>query len=147
MLHPAAPAGAADKQRAAASLLGRPGGQWLVGAIGVGVVALGVGLAWYGLTRHFERHLRTGSMTPSARHTLSMLGAVGYVAKAVAYVIAGILVVTAAVRYDPSVSRGLDAALRTLAQYGWGNGLLWAVAAGIAAFGLFAVAQARYRRV
>jgi hypothetical protein len=147
VLHTAAPGAAVEKQQAAGSLLAAPGGRWLVGAIGVGVVAIGAGLAWYGLTRHFERHLRTGSMTPATRHALLLLGTVGYCAKAVAYAIAGVLVVTAAVQFDPSASRGLDSALRTLAQQPWGNTLLLAVSAGIAAFGLFAITQARYRKV
>jgi hypothetical protein len=55
--------------------------------------------------------------------------------------------VVAAVNYDLSQSSGLDAALRTLTRYGWGPGLLLLIATGIAAFGLFAIAQARYRRV
>ena len=147
VLHPAAPRAAADKQQAAGTLLGVPGGRWLVGAIGICVVAVGLGLAWYGLTRHFERHLKTGLMTESGRHALSVLGATGYTAKAVAYTIAGVLVVIAAVRYDPSESRGLDAALRTLSEHGWGHGVLLLIATGIAAFGLFAIAQARYRDV
>ena len=36
-------------------------------------------------------------------------------------------------------------ALRTLTRYGWGPWLLLLIATGIAAFGLFAFAQARYR--
>jgi hypothetical protein len=147
VVHPAAPRAAADKQQAAGTLLSVPGGQWLVGAVGIVVVAVGLGLAWYGLTRHFERHLRTGSMTESGRHALGLLGAVGYTAKAVAYTLAGVLVVVAAVNYDPSQSSGLDAALRTLTRYGWGHGLLLLIATGVAAYGLFAIAQARYRDV
>ena len=147
VVRPSAPRAAEEKQQAAGTLLSVPGGQWLVGATGIGVVAVGIGLAVYGLTRHFERHLQTGSLTPAARHALSLLGVVGYSAKAVAYTIAGVLMVAAAVRYDPAESRGLDAALRTLSEYGWGHGLLLVIATGIAAFGLFAIAQARYRKV
>jgi hypothetical protein len=144
---PTAGGGAHEKEEAAGSLLSMPAGQWLVGAIGVGVIAVGLGLAWYGLTRHFERHLRTGPASPTTRRTVTALGVVGYVAKAVAYTIAGVLVVVAAVRYDPSASRGLDAALRALPQQPGGTWLLLAVAVGIGAYGLFAVAQSRYRKV
>ena len=139
--------GAGEKQAAAGSLLDAPGGPWLVGLIGIGVVVTGGGLVWYGATRHFERHLKTGQMTEPTRHTVGLLGVIGYVAKGVAYAIAGVLVVTAAVHYDPSAARGLDASLRALTQSTWGVWLLFAMAAGIAAYGLFAIAQARYRRV
>jgi hypothetical protein len=139
--------GAQDKQEAAGTLLSRPGGPFLVGAIGVGIVALSIGLAWYGLSRRFERHLRTGEMSPYTRRTIRTLGVAGYSAKSVAYAIVGVLVVTAAVQYDPSASRGLDAALRTLAQQPWGDWLLFVVAAGFAAYGAFVLARGRYHKV
>lgn len=142
---PARSGGAGEKEQTAGSLLALPAGPFLVGAIGVGVVAFGVGLGWYGLTRRFERHLHKASA--STRGTLRTLGVVGYPAKGVAYAVAGVLVVTAAVQYDPSDSRGLDAALRTLPAQPGGHWLLLAVAVGIAAYGLFAIAQSRYRKV
>jgi hypothetical protein len=139
--------GADEKEKAANSLMDSGPGRLLVGAIGVGLVALSVGLAWYGLTRHFERHLRTWEMSAPTRRTMRWLGQVGYVTKAVAYGIVGVLVVTAAVKYDPEASRGLDAALREVADQPWGTGLLLVVALGLAAYGLFVLAQARYRKV
>jgi hypothetical protein len=146
VLHPAE-TGAQNKQEAAGSMLSSGPGQFLVGAIGVGIVGLSIGLAWYGLSRRFERHLRTGGMSRSTRRTVRWMGTVGYVAKAAAYGIVGVLVVTAAVNYDPAASRGLDAALRSLAQQPWGGWLLLVVAVGIGAYGVFGLAQARYRKV
>lgn len=139
--------GSQDKQEAAATLLSKPGGPFLVGAIGVGIVALSVGLVWYGLSLRFERHLRTGEMPRYARIPMRTLGVVGYSAKSVAYAIVGVLVVTAAMQYDPSAARGLDAALRTLAQQPWGEWLLFVVAAGFAAYGVFVLAKSRYLKV
>jgi hypothetical protein len=86
-------------------------------------------------------------MSRPTRRAMRWIGTSGYVAKAVAYGIVGVLVITAAVTYDPSASRGLDAALRTLANQPWGGWLLLAVAAGVAAYGVFGLAQARYRKV
>lgn len=147
VLSPTAGGGASEKQEAAGSLLTLPAGRFLLGAIGVGVIVLGAGLAWYGLTRHFERHLHNGHPSHATRSLLRVLGTVGYLAKAVAYGVAGVLVVTAAVQYDPQASRGIDAALRTLAQQPYGTVLLGTVALGFVAYGLFAIAQARYRDV
>jgi hypothetical protein len=62
------------------------------------------------------------------------------------YGIAGALVVVAAVRSDPSKATGLDTALKTLAAQRYGAALLLTVAAGLAAFGVFAMLDARYRR-
>jgi drug/metabolite transporter (DMT)-like permease len=72
---------------------------------------------------------------------------VGYLAKGLAYGIAGVLFVVAAVRYDPDKARGLDAALRALSEQTYGTLLLLLAAIGFAAYGLFAVAEARYREV
>ena len=62
------------------------------------------------------------------------------------YGIAGILVVVAAVRSDPSKATGLDTALKTLAAQPYGVVLLVIVALGLAAFGVYCLFDARYRR-
>jgi hypothetical protein len=58
-----------------------------------------------------------------------------------------VLFVVAALRYDPEKARGLDAALRALADQSYGMWLLLLIAVGFVAYGLFAVAEARYRKV
>ncbi|HWH00950.1 MAG TPA: DUF1206 domain-containing protein [Pilimelia sp.] len=138
---------AQGQQSTTAGLLAEPGGRWLVGLAGVAVVAVGAGLVWYGVVRRFEKHLRTGAMSPRVRTLSRRLGTAGYVAKGVAYGIAGALLVLAAVTFDPGRARGLDGALRALAEQPAGPPLLLAVAAGIAAFGVFCFVQARYRKV
>jgi hypothetical protein len=65
----------------------------------------------------------------------------------VAYGIAGVLVIAAAVTYDPEKARGLDAALKTLASQSYGPWLLALIALGIAAFGVYCFFQAKYRKV
>jgi hypothetical protein len=58
-----------------------------------------------------------------------------------------VLLVLAAVQYDPDKARGLDAALRAMAAQPYGTWLLGVTALGIAAYGLFSVVQSRYREV
>jgi hypothetical protein len=136
-----------QQQQTTSQVLANPGGRWLVAIAGVGIVAIGLIMIWYGLSRRFERKLKRGEMTRTARRAARWLGVTGYVAKGVAYSVVGVLVVTAAVRYEPSRSRGLDEALRTLARQPAGDLLLGGVAAGIAAFGIYCLYQARYRKV
>ncbi len=138
----------ADKQQQAAfTLMNAPAGRWLVGLVGIVVVAVGVGLFIYGIRKKFQAGLNTQKMTPTVRATTRRLGVAGYCAKGVAYALAGVLVVAAAVTFDPNKARGLDAALRTLAQASYGPWLLGVIALGIAAFGVFCLAQAKYREV
>ncbi|MDO3704095.1 DUF1206 domain-containing protein [Micromonospora sp. C28SCA-DRY-2] len=138
----------ADQQEA---LTGRAmessGGRWLVGLAGLVLAAIGVGLVIYGLVKRFEKHLKLGEMRPRTRQLARRLGIAGYVAKGIAYGIAGLLVIVAAVNYDPEKARGLDAALRTLREQSYGQVLLTLVALGIAAFGIFCFLQSRYRKV
>jgi hypothetical protein len=136
----------ADKQQSAtSSLLSSTGGRWLVALIGLVVIGFGIGMAWYGLAAKFERKLSIPR--PTTRKTARLLGRIGYTAKGAAFVVVGILLVLAAVHRDPSKSRGLDQALRTLAAQPFGEWLLILVAAGFLAFGVFCVFQARYRKV
>jgi hypothetical protein len=138
---------AADQQQeATGTILAQPGGQLLVGLAGVLICAVGIGLVIYGFKREFERNLQS-NMSPSARKAARWLGVVGYPAKGVAYAIVGVLVVTAAVSYDPARSRGLDQALRTLAAQPFGRLMLVLVALGIAAYGVFCFFQARWRKI
>jgi hypothetical protein len=100
----------------------------------------------YGLLAKFERKLDRSRMGRSTERTTHILGTVGYTAKGAAIAIVGVLLVLAAVHHDPSRSRGLDAALRTLAAQPFGPWLLSVVALGFVAFAAFCVCQARYRR-
>jgi lysylphosphatidylglycerol synthetase-like protein (DUF2156 family) len=134
----------ADDQEMAARLLGLRGGRVLVMVLGLGVVAAGVLSATGGLARRFLHDL--DGMSERARRVVEVLGALGYLAKAVAFAVIGVLLCTAAVRVDPRQAGGLDRALRALAAQPYGIVLLTAVAIGFVAFGLYCLADARYRR-
>ncbi|RQX07946.1 DUF1206 domain-containing protein [Micromonospora arida] len=138
----------ADQQEAlTGKLMTSSGGRWLVGLAGLVVAAIGIGLVIYGARKKFEKHLKTGEMNPKTRQLARRLGMAGYIAKGVAYGIAGLLVILAAVNYDPEKARGLDAALHTLREQSYGTFLLALVALGIAAFGVYCFLQSRYRKV
>jgi hypothetical protein len=138
---------AQSQQNTTSKVMSATGGRWLVGIVGLVVLGIGIGLAVYGIKKKFEEHLNTGQMRSSVRRTVRRLGVAGYTAKGVAYAIAGVLLVTAAVTYDPNKARGLDGALKTLAKQSYGPWLLGLVALGIAAFGVYCFFQARFRRV
>jgi len=135
------------QQQQTSSMLDSAGGRWLVGLIGLAIIAVGVGMIWYGVTKRFAKNLRDGAMEQHVRKSARSLGVVGYAAKGTVYGTLGILVLIAAVQFDPGKSRGLDQALRTLAAQPAGTFLLIAVAAGIAAYGVFCLFQARYRKI
>jgi Domain of Unknown Function (DUF1206) len=138
---------AQQQQSATAGVLSHPAGRWLVALAGIAVIGLGVGMFLYGAKRSFEKRLRIAEMSRRTRQTATRLGQVGYMAKGVAFAIAGFLLTTAAVQHNAAQSRGLDAALRTLAGKPYGEFLLIAMAAGFAAFGVYCFFQSKYRKV
>ncbi|MGI5244824.1 DUF1206 domain-containing protein [Dactylosporangium sp. CA-139066] len=136
---------AQQQQQAAAGIMAKPAGVWLVGLVGLAVLGFGLGMMWYGWKRKFARKLAVAQA--HARTAAVRAGQIGYVAKGAAFGIVGYLLVDAAVTNDPQKSRGLDAALHTLAGQPFGKFLLLAVALGVAAFGVYCFFQARYRKV
>ena len=121
-------------------------GQWLVGLAGLVVIGVGVAMVVQGVTRKFEKELRMDDLHGRTRAVVVRLGMVGTIARGVVLVVAGILVVDAAVTFDPKKSTGLDGALRTLADQAFGPWLLGLVALGLMAFGLYGFAQARWAK-
>ena len=121
-----------------AKLMGAPAGLFLVGAIGVGIVAIAIYLVHRGVTKGFTKHLG-GHAGP----TIVRLGQVGHIAKGVAYAVLGVLFVTAAVQHNPEESGGLDDALTKLRDQPYGQWLLSLVALGLVAYGIYCFAWAR----
>ncbi|WP_189078799.1 DUF1206 domain-containing protein [Mangrovihabitans endophyticus] len=138
---------ASKSEQTTSTIMDNTGGRWLIGVVGLVVAGVGIGLVVYGLKKKFEEHLNIGQMSASVRRTVRRLGMTGYSAKGVAYGIAGVLVVSAAVTYDPDKARGLDAALKTLAGNDWGPWLLALIALGFLAHGVYCFFQVRYRKV
>jgi|Tabmets5t2r1_1033131.scaffolds.fasta_scaffold00116_5 hypothetical protein len=134
-------------EQVTAKLLQLPGGQLLVGLAGVVIVAAAVLLTWRGLRTKFEEHLDLSELGPGARSAVINLGKVGYVARGIVFALVGILVVTAAVTFDPDKARGMDAALRQVAAQPYGPWLLSLMALGLMCFGAYSFAEARYRRL
>jgi len=134
-------------EQVTAKLLQLPGGQLLVGLAGVVIVAAAVLLTWRGLQTKFEEHLDLSELGPGARSLVINLGKVGYVARGIVFALVGILVVTAAVTFDPDKARGMDAALRQVAAQPYGPWLLSLMALGLMCFGAYSFAESRYRRL
>ena len=86
-------------------------------------------------------------MPPAARKTVWVLGTIGTTARGVVFGLTGFFVLQAAWHYDSSKARGLDGALRRLAESQGGK--LWVAAAGLGliAFGLYGYAEAAWRRI
>jgi hypothetical protein len=135
-----------EKQHTEAAL-DWPGGQWLVAAIGIGLVGWGLASAYRAVSRNFKDDLHTEQMSEATRRWTTRAGVVGYLARAVVFVLIGIFITKAGVEYDPQEAVGLDGALQKLADQSFGPFLLGVVAAGLIAYGLLYFVRAAYREV
>jgi Domain of Unknown Function (DUF1206) len=135
-------AGGGDGTRSAtATVLGWPGGRFLVALAGLAVVALAGYLAVRGIKGKIREKLEPGVPQWQVR-----LGQAGDVARAVAFATLGILLVIAAWQHDSSEAGGLDAALQELRSQPFGAVLVLAVAVGFAAWGVFCLLTFRRHR-
>jgi hypothetical protein len=131
----------------AETLFSWPAGTWLVGIAGAVVIGVGLWNLYRGLALKFEDRWRTGEMGETARRWAGRVGAVGHVARAVVFGLIGVFVIKAALEYDPKEAIGLDGALQKLASAEYGPYLLGLTAAGLLAYGLYCLVDARYRDV
>ena len=130
-----------------ARILDWPGGTWLVQAAGLTAIGAGVYIGWRGLSGKFRKRLKSIEMGPVARRWVRGVGAGGMVARMLVTMTIGVLLIAAARQHDPEQAVGIDGALKRLADRSYGPVLLALVAFGLAAYGLYSFAEARYRRV
>jgi hypothetical protein len=130
-----------------ARVLDWPAGSWLVQ--GAGLVAIGAGLyiGWRGLSGKFRKRLKSLEMAPAVRVWVRGVGTVGNVARMLVALMIGVFLIAAARHHDPNQAVGIDGALKRLAEQPYGPTLLVVVAIGLAAYGVYSFAEARYRRV
>jgi hypothetical protein len=131
----------------AAGVLGWPGGQYVIGAAGVLFIVMALYQGYKGISQKFLEEDKTDQMGPRATQFITGIGVVGHLARMVAFGLIGIFALKAAIDYNPNKAVGLDGALATIAQQSYGQYLLGLVAAGLIAFGLYSIADARYRRI
>jgi hypothetical protein len=138
---------AGQEQDVTASVMHHTGGRWAVGIVGLIIVIAGLAMAVEGVRHTFMKHLETGRMRPETRTMVRRLGTVGTIARGLVFALAGALVIDAAVTFDASKAGGLDTSLHTLRNQPFGEFLLIIAALGLLAFGLYGLAEARWRRV
>lgn len=132
--------GGSQEESMTATLLSAPAGRFLVAAVGIGIIVVGVMQAKRGLDEGFTEKLTR------ATESVRKLGKAGYVAKGTTLVIVGGLFGWAALTADADKAGGMDQALKTLQGNPVGMVVLVLIALGLAAYGVFCFAWARYCR-
>ncbi len=128
-----------------ARVMSYPGGTLLVALVGVGIIIVGGVMLYKGATTDFMKYFR--SLSRWKHIVIKQLGRVGAIGRGLVFALVGVLVVSAAVTFDPGKAGGVDDAFRTALDQPYGRPLALAAAAAFIAFGLYGLAEARYRDV
>lgn len=124
-----------------------PAGRFLVVAVGIGTIVVGLYQLQKGIRGAFLDDIETDDLDERSRRGLRTLGTVGFAARAALLGIAGWLFIEAARNYDPDRAAGIDDSLRTLAEVGPGRILLAVCGIGLAAAGAYDMITFRRQRL
>jgi hypothetical protein len=132
---------------ASAHVMTTTAGQLLVGAVGVVVVVVGAFLFSEGPRRSFLSQMALDDASSAWLRFIVTTGIIGAVTRGIVFMTTGGLVIVAAATATPAKATGIDATARAAAATPFGRVALVVAALGIVAFGLFALAEARWRRI
>ncbi|MBT2534246.1 DUF1206 domain-containing protein [Arthrobacter sp. ISL-48] len=129
-----------------AALLSAPLGVWVLVALGLTIMGVGVYFVVKGVRRGFKEELFHFDGTRRGR-IIDSLAITGHTAKGIALNLTGLLFVIAAGKHRPEESTGLDGSLKALRDHPFGPYLLLAIGAGFICYGIFALVRARFGRM
>lgn len=124
-----------------------PAGRWLVGAFGAVIIGAGLWNGWKGVSGKWRKRLETSEMSKAEEQWAEPIAIGGLIGRMAVFGLVGGFLVRAAVRYDPTMGVGLDAALKEVRGKSYGPWALLAFALALVLFGVFSLLQARWRRV
>jgi hypothetical protein len=127
-----------------ARLLAQNYGQWLVGALGVIIIAIGLVEGVDAWKANFEKYL---VWEPQTRNWAKPVCQFGLIAWGIVFLIIGGFLLVAATHFSSGEARGLSGALHALQAQPYGSLLLAVVALGLIAFAIYNLIVAVYRRI
>jgi uncharacterized protein DUF1206 len=138
---------AEQQQTWTARVLSEPLGRWLVVAIGLIVITVGIVSGYSGLTGKYRTWLKNHEIDPKTNRWIDEVAVTGFLGRMASFGLVGIFLVKAAIDFDARESAGLDGALKRLGTNSWGDLLIVLVGIGLFAYGGLSFVESRYRRV
>lgn len=136
--------GGGGSQGVADWLMSQPYGRWLVGGVGLVLIAAGVAHGVKGWKAKFDKYFDMPTRTQSWAYPLCRFG---LVVRGLVFAITGSFFLIAAYRVNPDEAGGMAEVFSTLREQPFGFWLLGVVAIGLFAFGAYSLLEAIYRRV
>lgn len=131
----------------AADIMSLPLGQVLIGLAAIGLIVFGGFQAYYGFAGFFQKKLKEDEMSRGENKVAEICAKYGHLARGVAFAVIGGFLLKAAYDYKPEEAKGFRGVMDFLEAQQFGSAALVAFAAGLIAYGVFMVIQARFRKV
>lgn len=125
-----------------ARLLDAPFGRWLLAAVGLGVVGYGAYQLYAAWDSKLSKRISLGDIDNRVRRKVIAISRFGIGARGFVFFIVGGSLVIAALRHSAQSAHGSTGAMQELPQP-----LLVVVGLGLAAYGVYGLVNARYRRI
>ncbi len=139
--------GSDSRQQVAGTLLDQPFGQFLLGAVAVGVIAVGIYQIYRAVSGRYRKNVQSMNLRPEIEKMLIRAGKLGYIARGIVWMIIGYLFLKAATEARSSEAGGSSKAFQFLEEGTYGSYLLGAVALGLICYGIFMFVRARYQTI
>lgn len=127
------------------TLMESTAGRWALGLgalVGLGVAGYFVYKAW---DKRFMDEFDMSGASANERELIEKTGMAGWIGRAVTTALLAAFVLLAAINANPDEAKGLDAALRDVADNWWGSALVLIAGVGLICYGVFAAVSARRR--
>lgn len=138
------PGGGDSEKTVSARLLEEPFGAWLIGALGVGIIAYGIYELYKGYKEKFMKKFKTYEMNIGERKIAKNSGKLGLISRGIVLSMVGFFFIQTAITHNPDQSEGMDGALAELAQQPYGQVLLALIAIGLILYGVYQIIRGRY---
>ncbi|GAA0512636.1 DUF1206 domain-containing protein [Deinococcus depolymerans] len=142
-----APQGGDSETRAAGAVLNLPGGQLLLGLVGLALLGLAGSQLYTAYGARFMKRMAFTDVSGRVRGALVKTGQLGIASRGVLMLIIGAFALVAAWHRRANETVGISEALTWLRSQPSGNLLLGVVATGTLCYGVWCAVQARYRRI
>lgn len=140
-------AGGGGAESWSARALELPWGRALVGAAGLGLIAYALYQLWRGAHKNLRKRLRLGGADAGVIDGVVKLARFGIIARGVVFLVMGWFLVRVALQANAEEAAGIGESLATIGAQPYGRVLLGVVAVGVMAYGVWQLANARYREM
>ena len=130
-----------------ATALTHPGGEWLVGLLGLAIVGMGLAQILKAFSSKFLQRLDLHKMSAAGRLWTGRLATIGLVARGLVFILVGVTVMGSAYTLDPQAVRTIEEVFGWVRRLDYGRALLAAVGAGFLCYGTLMAIEARYRSI